>query len=114
MSNSSWFSSETNENVAFVHTIIDLAFKAAGIATFAVGAYNYAAIIHAITCVTRGHPHQGDQRLAEEGIRLGGVVAEHAVEAAADGLARLNHAGDASRLREVLARGHQVTAVINP
>ncbi len=102
-----WVSSDTQENLTLVHTIIDLAFKAAGIATFAFGAYNYAAIVHAITRVARGHARQEDQRLAEEGLRLGGVVAERAVGAAAEGLARLHHVGEAENLQQVLTRAHR-------
>lgn len=90
-----------------------MAFIAAGIATFAFGTYNYAEIVHAITRVARGHACQDDQRLAEEGLRRGnGLVAERAVEAAAEGLTRLHHVGEVQRLHEVLERVHQ-TATIN-
>ena len=108
MSNSTaWVSSDTKDNLSFLQTILNIAFSAAGLAGAAFGIYNYAQIVRAITHVARGHARDEDQRILEEGLRHVGEPAFRAVEAYADGIARLNHTGEAQRVQEVLRRARQ-------
>ena len=107
MSNSTaWISPDTQANLQFVQNILDIIFKAGGLATMAVAGWNYSLILRAIARVAGGQATQHDRVTAEAALRQGGEPVHHAIGTAASELQKLGRPGASARLVQLRDQPH--------
>jgi len=103
-----FLSAKASANLDDIIRVLDAALKGIGVAGaaggIAVGVWKYAEISAAFSRILKNKAQSGDEEIAVEAVRTGGLPVEEAVHTAVRALRAVNEVGASDRMEEVLRR----------